>query len=170
MGRRREAAETKWVGVVDNTDDYESFVYLIINKLNNRKYIGRKFTKKRNKKKISETSLRRRIVITDSDWKYYKSSCDELKRDIEKFGEDNFEFIVLKWCKKRIEAIYLEVEYQVKNDVLTKKFQDGMYEYYNTNIMSKFYRPKDDKEYDTIGKDKILTEKYISKILKNNIK
>lgn len=135
--------QTKWENVVKNPDDYEGFVYLIINTINDRKYIGRKFTKKRNRIKLSETSKRRKLVISESDWYYYKSSSDELKADIAKYGQDSFRFIILEWCKTRKDAMYLEVEYQVKNDVLTKKLDTGDYEFYNSNIMSRYFRPKE---------------------------
>lgn len=144
---KKNINETKWIGIIDNHDEYEAFVYLIVNKTNNKKYIGRKFTKKRNRKKISNTSNRRKLIISDSDWKYYKSSSKDLQDDILKNGEESFDFIILEWCKTRISAMYLEVEYQVKNDVLTKKMDTGEYEYYNNNIMSKYFRPK---EYGTV--------------------
>jgi len=140
---KRNTVETKWIRIVDNYEEYEAFVYLVINKVNNKKYIGRKFTKKRNRKKLSETSIRRKLIITESDWRYYKSSSKDLQNDILKDGEENFDFIILEWCKNRISAMYLEVEYQIKNDVLTKKMDNGEYEYYNTNIMSKYFRPKE---------------------------
>jgi len=167
---KKNIQETKWIGIVENYDDYEAFVYLIVNKINNKKYIGRKFTKKRNRKKISETSNRRKLIISDSDWKFYKSSSKELQEEITKNGENNFDFIILEWCKTRISAMYLEVEYQVKNDVLTKKMENGEYEYYNNNIMSKYFRPK---EYGTIeyqNKCKNISKSLIEQYRLGNIK
>lgn len=171
MNKKKIITETKWTNVVDNTEDYEGFVYLIVNKTNDRKYIGRKFTKKRNRKKISETAKRRKLVISDSDWKYYKSSSAELQKEIEQLGEDNFDFIILEWCKTRASAMYLEVEYQVKNDVLTKKLENGEYEYYNSNIMSKYFRPKEygTEQYEAKCRNisKALTEAFRSGKIKH---
>lgn len=145
--------ETAWKNVVDNPDEYEAFVYLIVNKLNGKKYIGRKFTKKRNRIKNKNSSTgRKKLIVSESDWRYYKSSSDTLKHDIDKYGEDNFDFIVLEWCKTRASAMYLEVEYQIKNDVLTKKLENtDEFEYYNNNILSRYFRPKEPGtvEYET---------------------
>lgn len=145
--------ETAWKNVADNPDEYEAFVYLIVNKLNGKKYIGRKFTKKRNRiTNKNSNSGRKKLIVSESDWKYYKSSSDSLKRDIAEYGEDNFDFIILEWCKTRAEAMYLEVEYQVKNDVLTRRIENtDEFEYYNNNILSRYFRPKNPGtvEYET---------------------
>lgn len=147
---KKQLTETKWKNVPDNADDFEAFVYLIVNKDNGRKYIGRKFTKQRRRKKPNKNATRRKLTISESDWKTYKSSSKELLEDIERYGEDSFEFIVLEWCENRIKAMYLELEYQVKNDVLTKRLPNGEFEFYNTNIMTKYFRPKDPEPHDKI--------------------
>lgn len=51
--------------------EYAGFCYLIENKIDNRKYIGKKFFWHRRKNKYVE-----------SDWKNYYSSSKELKNDI----------------------------------------------------------------------------------------
>ena len=70
--------------------DYFGFVYLITNKLNSRRYIGRKyfwsFRKPKGKK---------RKVKSESDWKKYYGSCPELKEDIDKYGRENFSRTIL---------------------------------------------------------------------------
>lgn len=149
--------ETAWKNIVDNPDEYEAFVYLIVNKINGKKYIGRKFTKKRNRVKNKKSNTgRKKLIVSESDWRYYKSSSDTLKCDIDKCGEENFDFIVLEWCRTRTSAMYLELEYQIKNDVLTKKLENtDEFEYYNNNIMSRYFRPKepDTAEYETKCRD-----------------
>lgn len=138
---KKNQIETNWENVPIDTSEYEAFVYLIINTITNKKYIGRKFVNQRRRKKVTK-SVRHKLVITESDWKYYKSSSQDVLNDIEKFGIEKFKFIVLEWCKTRLQSMYLEVEYQVKNDVLSKQLDNGEFEYYNTNIMNKFFRSK----------------------------
>ena len=61
----------------DDIKDFQGFVYIIINTLNKKKYIGRKYfydvrkvPKKRNKKR------------TESNWKSYWGSSEELQKDV----------------------------------------------------------------------------------------
>lgn len=74
--------ETKWENVVDDST-FIGFTYKIINTLNNKIYIGKKFLIHPSGKK--------------SNWKYYKSSSKYLKRDINLYGESNFRFIILQY-------------------------------------------------------------------------
>ncbi len=91
------------------------FVYLIKNKLNNKQYIGKKqFTFKKTKKIKGKTKR----VIVESDWKSYWSSSDELKKDVELLGQENFERKILKFCKSKSECSYFEIKYQLEYDVL----------------------------------------------------
>lgn len=142
IAKKDRLIETEWQNVPDDTSMYEGFVYLIINKTNNRKYIGRKYINSKRRTRPTKATKRRKLVISESDWKYYKSSSIELQGDIEKYGVENFSFVVLEWFENRLRTIYAEMEYQVKNDVLTRKLPSGDYEFYNTNILSKYFRAK----------------------------
>lgn len=159
MAKKKQLTETKWVNIVENVEDYEAFVYMIVNRETGRKYIGRKFTKQRRRRKPNKDAKRRKLTISESDWRTYKSSSSELIKDIEKYGEDAFDFIILDWTDNRIKAMYLELEYQVKNDVLTKRLPNGEFEFYNTNIMTKYFRPKESEPHTKIVDRNI--EKYI---------
>ena len=116
----------------DKIDKYIGYVYLITNKTNNRKYIGKKlfwFSKTRvvKGKKKKEKAL--------SDWESYWSSSEELKKDVKELGEENFTREILYLCSSKGEMSYLELREQIIHDVLLK--QD---EWYNGFVGGKIHR------------------------------
>jgi hypothetical protein len=125
----------------DNIEDNYGFVYLIINKTNHKKYIGRKyfwqFRTPRGKK---------RKVKSESDWKNYYGSCPELKEDIDKLGRENFSRTILSLHKTKGKTNFGETSQLFKNDVLTEALDNGDPAFYNGNILGRFYR-KDYYEY-----------------------
>jgi hypothetical protein len=141
---------TNWKGLPSNfkVEDYEGFVYLIVNTLTNQKYIGKKFFWSIRKIKVKGRK-NRRIVRKESDWQTYKSSCAELISDIDKLGIKNFKFNILSLHTSRRDTNYAEIKEQFERDVLNAKL-DNEYEYYNSNILCRFYRgqtiDKEDEE------------------------
>jgi group I intron endonuclease len=133
-------SDTHWMGIEDEYLEYAGFVYKIINKQNNKAYIGKKNFYRRMKR-----------ALIESDWKKYQSSSVELKKDIKKHGKEGFEFYVLAHCKTRQELNELEVAMQFNANVLHARMEDGSFAYYNKNIMSKYYQPADPdtEEYKT---------------------
>ncbi len=131
---------TNWTGIPKDfsPEGLEGFVYLIVNTLTDKKYIGKKFFWSKRRLKV-KGKKRRKIRITESDWKYYKSSSLDLKADIEEFKEENFTFTILSLHKTRGATNYTEVKEQFIRDVLYSKI-NGDYEYYNTNILGRYYR------------------------------
>jgi hypothetical protein len=125
----------------DNIGDNYGFVYLIINKINHKKYIGRKyfwqFRTPRGKK---------RKVKSESDWKNYYGSCPELKEDIDKLGRENFSRTILSLHKTKGKTNFGETSQLFKNNVLTESLDNGEPAFYNGNILGRFYR-KDYYEY-----------------------
>ena len=125
----------------DNIGDNYGFVYLIVNKTNHKKYIGRKyfwqFRTPRGKK---------RKVKSESDWKNYYGSCPELKEDIDKLGRENFSRTILSLHKTKGKTNFGETSQLFKNDVLTESLDNGDPAFYNGNILGRFYR-KDYYEY-----------------------
>jgi len=119
----------------DNIGDNYGFVYLIINKTNHKKYIGRKyfwqFRTPRGKK---------RKVKSESDWKNYYGSCPELKEDIDKLGRENFSRTILSLHKTKGKTNFGETSQLFKNDVLTESLDTGEPAFYNSNILGRFYR------------------------------
>jgi len=121
-----------------NFDDWFGFVYCITRKDTQRKYIGKKQTSSYRRKKVKGRTNRKK-VISESNWKKYTGSCDELNQEIEELGKDKFTFEVLKLCKTKGELTFSEVKYQFKYDVLTSILENGEREYYNSNIMSRWF-------------------------------
>lgn len=119
-------------------EEYFGFVYLIENKVDGRKYIGRKnFFSTQRKKVLNRKN--RKTITKESDWRSYCSSCKELKLDISEIGKENFNFIILSLHLSKGDLNYSEVEEQVARDVLTRRLPCGKKMYYNNNIMSKFF-------------------------------
>lgn len=91
------------------------FVYKITNLLNGREYFGKKLfffskTKVINKKK--------KKVKTESDWKEYYSSSEDLKQDVLKLGKENFKREILYLCQNKGSMGYLEAKLQFQYEVL----------------------------------------------------
>ena len=61
---------------------------------------------------------RKRKGTKESDWRDYWGSSDNLKNDIELYGEENFTREILHVCPSRGVASYLEAEEQFKREVL----------------------------------------------------
>lgn len=92
------------------------FVYCITNKLNGKKYIGKKkfFTTKT--RSIKKQKYRERV---QSDFIDYYGSNDELKRDVETHGAENFHREILLLCETLGQASYFEAKYQFYYDVIS---------------------------------------------------
>ena len=122
-------------------DDAVGFVYLITNKLNNKKYIGKKMLwfKKTTYKTVTikKTGLKKKKKIksqVESDWKEYWSSSEILKEEVSKLGSDNFIREILHFCYTRAECSYVEAAEQFSRRVLETD------EYYNGWISVKIHK------------------------------
>jgi hypothetical protein len=115
--------------------DYFGFVYLIQNTINGRKYIGRKYLWQ-----FRTPKGKRRKVKSESDWKNYYGSCPELKEDIIKFGRENFSRTILSLHKTKGKTNYEETRQLFTNNVLTESLDNGEPAFYNSNILSRYYR------------------------------
>jgi hypothetical protein len=119
----------------DDIGEYFGFVYLITNLTNQRKYLGRKYfwsfrTPKGKKRKVK----------SESDWKKYYGSCPELKEDIDRIGKDNFSRTILSLHKTKGKTNYEETRQLFTNGVLTEALEDGTPAFYNSNILSRYFR------------------------------
>ena len=105
---------------IDHIDikKYKAFVYLITNLVDGRKYIGKKLTESTIRKPPLKGKTKKRVVRSESDWRDYWSSSDELKADVKKLGEENFRREILHLCLNKGSASYLEAKEQMLNEVL----------------------------------------------------
>jgi len=122
---------------------YFGFIYLIVNKVNGKKYIGKKqFYQYRGRKKWKRF-----------DWESYTSSSKDLNFDIKTVGKESFDFKIIHLCKTRGDLTYLESNEQHKQDVLVKRLPNGDREFYNKAIAGIKFIPPLSHTQDT--KDKI---------------
>jgi hypothetical protein len=111
-------------GVVVDENTF-GFIYLIINSINGKKYIGKKQCTSRIKRKPLKGKKNSRIDYKESDWKTYTSSSNDLNTDIEKYGKDKFIFKILRACDSKWALAYYEIKEQLNEDVLLRE------DYYN---------------------------------------
>ena len=121
---------------------YFGFVYNITNLQNLRQYIGRKYFWQ-----FRTPKGKKRKVKSESDWKKYYGSCPELKEDIDKLGRQNFSRTIISLHKTKGKTNFEETKQLFGNNVLTESLDDGTPCYYNSNILSRYFR----KDY--YGKD-----------------
>jgi hypothetical protein len=119
----------------NDIQDYFGFVYLIKNNLNGRRYVGRKyFWSFRTPKGKS------RKVKLESDWKKYYGSCPELKEDVDKIGRENFSRTIISLHKTKGKTNYEETRQLFLNNVLTESLDNGVPAFYNSNVLSRYFR------------------------------
>lgn len=120
-------------------DDCVGFVYLIVNKANSRKYIGKKlakFSRTTTKTVTLKNGTKKKKKVRskiDSDWLEYYGSSNELSKDIELLGKENFTREILYFCKSKAECSYIEAREQFIRKVLESD------DYYNNNIMCRIH-------------------------------
>jgi len=124
--------------ITEIPDGMVGFVYNITNLQTGRQYIGKKqFISKRSKKVKGKKN--RTHYTKPSDWQTYWGSCDDLLKDISSLGKNSFKREIIRLCPTKRDLTFGEVEYQIKNDVLTALFPNGTRKYYNANIMSRWF-------------------------------
>lgn len=125
-----------------DTNEWFGFIYLIKDTISGKQYLGKKnfrsvVNKKLGKKEIKALPVARgrtpskKQVISESDWKNYYSSCDEIKNDTDK---SKYERYVVKLCRSSKELSYWETKYLFQYEVL-----EHPEHWYNKNILGKFF-------------------------------
>jgi len=143
VGKRTKYESMVWL--YENTqietlpEDCVGFVYLITNNVTGRKYIGKKLAKfsKTTYKvvKLKNGNKKRKKIRSkiDSDWQLYYGSNDQLNRDIQELGSDNFTREILFYCKSKAECSYIEAREQFNHRVLESD------DYYNGQIVCRIH-------------------------------
>ena len=115
-------------------EDCVGFVYIITNTVSGRMYVGKKLARfkttrykmhtQKNGKKIRK-KIRGAVA---SDWQEYYGSSDQLNRDVESLGRDQFRREILYYCRSKAECNYIEAREQFARKVLESN------QYYNGHI------------------------------------
>jgi len=142
-----ETYENPWLyqGTTFTSDDINNFfgyVYLITNKITNRKYIGRKYFVQKRKPKGGK-----RRITSESDWKKYYGSSPELKEDVKKYGKESFSREIISLHETLGKTNYEETRQLFINNVLTEALDNGEPAYYNSNILGRYMK----KDYGQFG-------------------
>ena len=115
-------------------EDCVGFVYIITNTVSGRMYVGKKLARfkttrykmhtQKNGKKVRK-KIRGAVA---SDWQEYYGSSDQLNRDVESIGRDQFRREILYYCRSKAECNYIEAREQFARKVLESD------QYYNGHI------------------------------------
>jgi len=110
------------------------FVYIITNTISGWMYVGKKLSRfkttrykmhtQKNGKKIRK-KIRGAVA---SDWQNYYGSSDQLNRDVETLGREQFQREILYYCCSKAECNYIEAREQFARRVLESD------QYYNGHI------------------------------------
>ena len=130
----------------DDIGDYYGFVYRITNTISGKSYIGRKYFYQKRKPRGGK-----RRVTSESDWKRYYGSSDDLKQDIRSLGRGSFRREILSLHTTLGKVNYEETKQLFLHNVLTEALDDGTPKYYNSNILGRYMR-KDYGNFETNSK------------------
>ena len=122
--------------------DAFGFVYCISCNETQREYIGRKYFWQ-----FRTPKGKKRKVKSESDWKKYYGSCPELKEEIIQLGKQNFSRTILSLHNTKGQTNFEETRQLFVKGVLTESLGDGTPKYYNSNILSRYFR----KDYYDFG-------------------
>lgn len=89
-------------------DDHWGFIYVIMNKVTGKRYVGKKFFTKAGYRTVKG---KRKKIRLASDWETYYGSNKVLLEDVERLGVDQFERYIIRLCKNRSECTYWETHY-----------------------------------------------------------
>jgi hypothetical protein len=126
--------------VTELPEDCVGFVYIIVNNLTGRMYVGKKLAKfaKTSYKtvKLKNGNKKRKKIRSkiNSDWQEYWSSSKELKKDVGLHGQDKFAREILFYCKSKSECTYIEARTQFERKVLESD------DYYNGQISCRIHQ------------------------------
>jgi len=128
----------------DDINDFFGYVYRITNLTTGKQYIGRKYFTQRRKPRSGKGKRR---VTSESDWKKYYGSSDELKADVKTLGKSNFKREIISLHSTLGKVNYEETKQLFLNNVLIEALDDGTPAYYNSNILGRYMK----KDYGNFG-------------------
>ena len=128
------------------------FIYEVVHIPTGKKYIGKKVlyferNKRLGKRALEQLKLERKEkgiggrtplkqkVITESDWKTYYGSHEDIKKILKEDGPDRFKRTILEYVPNKKLLTYFECKYLFIKEVLENRDN-----YINDNILGKFYR------------------------------
>jgi hypothetical protein len=114
--------------------DFVGFVYVITDKTNSKKYVGKKIFKSKRKLQPLKGKTRKRTKVVESDWQDYFGSSDEVKLLVEEHGRESFVREILHLCNTKGEMGYKEAKEQFDRNVLLDDT------YYNGIISCRIHR------------------------------
>ena len=126
----------------DDINGFFGFVYRITNLQTGKQYIGRKYFTQRRKPRGGK-----RRVTSESDWKKYYGSSDELKADRKLLGNHLFKREIISLHTTLGQTNFEETRQLFLNNVLTEAMSDGTPAFYNSNILGRYMR----KDYFNTG-------------------
>ena len=119
----------------DDINDFFGFVYRITNIQSGKQYIGRKYFKQKRKPRGGK-----RRVTSESDWKKYYGSSDELSADRKLLGNAAFKREILSLHTRLGDVNFEETKQLFLHNVLTETLDGKTPLYYNSNILGRYMR------------------------------
>jgi len=107
-----------WENVPESISEFTGFVYIIINKVNQKYYIGQKKYWFKKKLKPLKGKKQNRHKVVESDWKTYYGSSIDLQNDVKQYTQKNFNRKILLNCKTKAWMNYFEAKLQFDYNVL----------------------------------------------------
>ena len=120
----------------EDINDLYGFVYRITNLQSGKQYIGRKYFWQ-----LRKPRGKSRRVKSESDWKKYYGSSDELNEERRRIGNNTFfkrEILSVHHTKGRVN--FEETKQLFLHNVLSEALEDGSPAFYNSNILGRYYR------------------------------
>ena len=119
----------------DDINDFFGFVYRITNIKSGKQYIGRKYFQQKRKPRGGK-----RRVTSESDWKKYYGSSNELSADRKLLGNSAFKREILSLHTRLGDVNFEETKQLFLHNVLTETLDGKTPLYYNSNILGRYMR------------------------------
>jgi hypothetical protein len=137
-----------------NPDKWFGFVYCIENLVTQQYYIGKKQLWHGGKKKS-------KTYGKPMSWKTYVGSSTSLKKDIQKYGKDQFNFEIVDLYRTKGGLYYSEAYLQMLCDCMTEYLKDGKTpRFYNRQIAAIRFVPSESPSKKTKSYINKLRRKY----------